>query len=385
MGVAVEACMSNSLTPLQRSFNPCGRHFSRGKLGMMLTLLFWWGNSDAAETINLPPLKPGELVDYALLAFKPETWKTKGQSTMLSPWVGSNIVFLTTPGDYDGRLMANWVKRLDEGWLLYADLTGARPAPGRQLNGHATIAAVPDFDYTCGAGCGYVGITGIELAMFYRWNYPALRRNADAIPHYVFYEMGRNFYTFGNRHSCFTTGFAVFMRYVCMDTLQCADDDAATRRKIDQAEALIRKGDMPFLRTFTNADGLSEKQPRLKDDQGKGVNPSDQPVTYASAMLRLRREQGGNEWLKRFFRALAGCPTAPSNTLDGARQQCWNWFLAASIAAERDLTSIFVDQWRMPLAGETRQALARIHWKAAGLTPAQISAEVQPVWQPHDN
>src|SRR5690242_17762529 len=122
---AVEACMSNSLTPLQRSFN-----FSRGKLGMMLALLFWCGNSDAGETINLPPLKPGELVDYAPLAFKPEIWKSKGQSTMLSPWVGSNIVFLTTPGDYDGRLMANWVKRLDDGWLLYADLTGARPAPG---------------------------------------------------------------------------------------------------------------------------------------------------------------------------------------------------------------------------------------------------------------
>jgi hypothetical protein len=34
-----------------------------------------------------------------------------------------------------------------------------------------------------------------------------------------------NFYTFGDRHSCFTTGFAVFMRYVCMDTLGCHDDE----------------------------------------------------------------------------------------------------------------------------------------------------------------
>jgi hypothetical protein len=44
--------------------------------------------------------------------------------------------------------------------------------------------------------------------------------------------MGRNFYTFGDRHSCFTTGFAVFMRCVCMDTLGCHDDDRRTREVI---------------------------------------------------------------------------------------------------------------------------------------------------------
>ena len=32
-----------------------------------------------------------------------------------------------------------------------------------------SVAAVPDFDFTYGAGCGFVGSSGIELAMFYRW------------------------------------------------------------------------------------------------------------------------------------------------------------------------------------------------------------------------
>ena len=50
------------------------------------------------------------------------------------------------------------------------------------------------------------------------------------MPHYVFYEMGRNYYTFGDRHSCFITGFAVFMRYVCMDALKCEDTDAQRGR-----------------------------------------------------------------------------------------------------------------------------------------------------------
>ena len=318
-------------------------------------------------------IAPGEPVDYAPLAFQPKTWTEKNHDTHMLPWPGREIVFLTTPGDYDRNLMEHWVRRLDDGWALYADLTGARPRPFKQLHGKATIAAVPD-GFTCGAGCGYIGVTGIELAMFYHSNYPALKKNPDAMPHYVFYEMGRNFYTFGDRHSCFITGFAVFMRYVCMDSLQCADDDLPTRRVIEQAEALVAKSDLPFLRAFTNADGLTEKEPRLK------VNPSDQPVTYASAMMRLYRENGGNDWLRRFFRALASCKGTDQKKRAGALQQCWNWYICASLAAGKDLAPVFVDQWRLPVAAETRRCLAAIDWRQPGLTPEQITERVKPVW-----
>jgi hypothetical protein len=286
------------------------------------------------------------------------------------------VVFLTTAGDFDERIMARWVRALDDGWTLYADLTGRRPAPLKAIDGKVTIAAVPDFDFTCGAGCGFVGASGIELAMFYRWNYPALKLDPQAIPHYVFYEMGRNFYTFGDRHSCFTTGFAVFMRYVCMDTLQCHDEDRRTRQTIEEAEARIKRGDLPFLRTFTNADGFSEKEPRLKDDLGQAIQPSDQPVTYASAMLRLWRENGGNAWLRRFFAVLWECQGAPDNTREGALRQCWNWYLSASIAAQRDLSGVFVDEWRMPLSSKTRHAVTALNWKQGGLTPELVTQQV---------
>ena len=338
----------------------------------------------AAEAIAEPvPIIPGPKVDYAPLAFQPETWKAKGQSTLLLPWAGSNIVFLTTPGDYDGRIMAHWVRALDEGWALYTDLTGRRPEPLKQLEGRTTIAAVPNGDYTCGAGCGYVGASGIELAMFYEWNYPALQRDPQAIPHYVFYEMGRNFFTFGNRHSCFTTGFAVFMRYVCMDTLRCHDDDRPTREIIEAAQGQVKRSDLPFLRMFTNADGLGEKEPRLKNTAGQPIEPSDQPVTYASAMLRLWRENGGNAWLRRFFHGLRECPEAPENTREGAQQQCWYWYLSASVGAQRDLSSVFVDDWRMPVDAETRKALAAVDWKKPGLTPPLVDREVKTAAEPH--
>jgi hypothetical protein len=295
---------------------------------------------------------------------------------MLLPWIGSNIVFLTTAGDYDGRVMAAWVHALDAGWALYTELTGRKPEPLKALDGKATIAAVPDFDYTCGAGCGYVGATGIELAMFYRWNYPALKRDPLAIPHYVFYEMGRNFFTFGDRHSCFTTGFAVFMRYVCMDTLGYHDEDGATREVIDAAQGRVKGAHLPFLRMFTNADGLGEKEPRLKDAAGNPIEPSDQPVMYASAMLRLWRENGRNDWLRRFCRALRLCPESPDDTREGAFCQCWNWYLAASLAAGRDLSGPFADDWGMPLSPKARKALSSVDWKRPGQTPALVTREM---------
>jgi hypothetical protein len=325
-------------------------------------------------------LQPGIPIDYAPLAFQPKVWAEKKQSTQMLPWEGTNIVFLTTPGDYDAKLMARWVQRLDAGWEQYADLTGAKPRPFKQINGKTTIAAVPGFEYTCGAGCGYVGSGGIELAMFYKWNYPALLKNPEAMPHYVFYEMGRNYYTFGDRHSCFITGFAVFMRYVCMDTLQCQDEDKKTRAAIEKAESLFKESGLSFLKTFTNVDGLSEKEPRLKDASGKALNPSDQPVTYASAMLRLYRENSGNDWLRRFFQALAQCPKASPKDRAGALQQSWNWYVSASLAAHKDLSPIFVDEWRLPLAAKTIEALRALDWNNSSLAPSSVAEKVKPTW-----
>ena len=100
--------------------------------------------------------------------------------------------------------MGIWVSRLDAGWELVCRPDRPEAAvPSGNSRAKSPLRAVPAYELTCGAGCGYVGATGIELAMFYDHNYPELKAHPDAMPHYVFYEMGRNFYTFGDRHSCF--------------------------------------------------------------------------------------------------------------------------------------------------------------------------------------
>jgi hypothetical protein len=216
--------------------------------------------------------------------------------------------------------------------------------------------------------------------MFYDHNYPALQKHPRAMPHYVFYEMGRNYYTFGERHSCFITGFAVFMRYVCMDALKCEDLDLATRKTIESVEPLLATSGLSFLDLFTTL-GAGEKANLIKDANGKLITPSDQPVRYAAAMLRLRREHGGDAWVKRFFTELATCPRAKADTRPGAMSQGWSWLLCASVAAQKDLSPVFCGEWKLPLAPDTRAALAKIDWRKTGLTVSEIQQAVIPKWQ----
>ena len=103
------------------------------------------------------------------------------------------------------------------------------------------------------------------------------------MPHYVFYEMGGISQTFGNRHSCFTTGFAVFMRDVCMDALKCEDLEADTRKTIEAVEPRFVASGLNFLDLLTNTTCKDEKAHRVKDAPGNVIIPS-----RSARMLRLR-------------------------------------------------------------------------------------------------
>lgn len=319
---------------------------------------------------------PGQLVDGTNIVFNPGEWKKRGFSTRLVPWRGEHIVFLTTTTNLDVRVMARFLSRLDAGWKVYADLTGRSPGLFRQWEGLPTITAVPDGHVTCGLGCGYIGATGIEVAGFYTEDYPLVGRRPESFPHYYFYEMGRNYYTFGDRHSSFTTGFAVFMRYVCMDALGCQDPDRATRETIEIAEELYAKSSLSFLKAFTMVDGWDEKAPRLKTADGGWLHPSDQPVLYASAMLKLHRDCGGNAWLQRFFAALATAPAIKPDSREAALRQSLSWLMAASGAANRDLTDLFVERWRLPLNKPARDVLAKIRWDEPNINVLSLAGRL---------
>lgn len=304
-------------------------------------------------------------VDCSQIAFYPDQWKANNVSFEMQAWSTDSVVFLTTPGEYDTAKLTQFVRTLDNGWKTYTDLVGKTPRLFRQIDGKPTICALPKPNLSCGYGCGYVGATGIEVAGFYTKDWPTFQQSPETFAHYYFYEMGRNFYVFGDRHSLYTTGYAVFMRYVCMDRLKCKDADLATRGTIERCEQIYADSNVSFLQAFTNFSA-GEKGHRLKDPAtGRTVVPSDQPVMYASAMLKLRRDYGDDAWVKKFLHLLHECPPVKAIDEATAVQQSLNWLACASAAAGKDLSPVFVDRWRMQLTVNQQSVMSQIDWAYA--------------------
>lgn len=311
----------------------------------------------------LADVQPGEPVSYQPM--RPNAWKEKGTSTNLYPWEGKRVVILTTTKDLDPAVMQIFADRLDAGWELYSQLVKHPPTNYNLIKGKVTVAMVPDPSYTCGLGCGSIGATRIEIAGFYGsgGDYARVKRNPKVFQHYYFYEFGRNWHTFARRNY-WLTGFAVFMRNVCMDTLDCVDEDRKTRDAIERGEEIYAKSSQGFNETFSHAGRPGDK---LLDALGKPIPLTDINCMYASVMLRLRRDHGGNEWVKRFYTHLSDCPETGN-----IRLQAWNWVICASLAARQDLTPLFVDRWRFPVSDPVRRTLAAVDWKSLDTTPMNV-------------
>lgn len=310
-------------------------------------------------------------IDFQRLAFYPDRWRKAGEDFQMLAWEGKEVVFLTRKDKYDAEEMTRFVGRLDDAWVTYHELVGAKPRLFKHVNKKPTICAIPKSNLSCGYGCGYVGATGIEASAFYSIDLPAFQKNPQSFQHYYFYEMGRNYFVFGDRHSLFTTGYAVFMRNVCMDRLKCIDNDVRTRRTIESCEEIYANSKLPFFDAFTNL-GDGEKRDRLQDLKGRVVSPSDQPVMYTTAMLKLRNDYGGDEWVKRFYHRLRECKSKRATNVESAKLQCYNWLVCASAAAKQDLTSVFADRWRMPLTEEQRRLMQATDWKSGELSVSDV-------------
>ncbi|MFM9960132.1 MAG: SUMF1/EgtB/PvdO family nonheme iron enzyme [Planctomycetaceae bacterium] len=318
-----------------------------------------------------PVAKDGrEPIEYQPI--RPDVWKAKNQSTWLFPWEGERIVLLTTTADLDPKTMAVFVKQLDAGWKLCSDLVGQSPRPFRVHNGKATIAAVPDNSFSGGGLVAYLGMTGIEVGGFYvpRGDYDQVRQNPEKFPDGFFFGIGQNHFVFANQCGVLSTGAIVALRHICAEAINGSDKDPQADQTIYRYEEAFAKSNATFQEAFTPFGAT--KPFVLNDLDGKPFGNIDLNVLIASTFLKLRKDNGGNEWTKRFFRHLATCPTTSGRDIDGAKGQLLNWVVAASLAAEKDLTPMFRDRWRFPLAPDLWQSLSRVDWNKSGLTADQV-------------
>jgi len=265
-----------------------------------------------------------------------------GITLSLYAWEGKKITILSRKNNLNRQTMLKWLKALDDTYNYYYQCTGQEPTPGSStyLNNRLTIADVPT---TCGAGCGYLGATGIELQnLYFDKSYNAIDQN-DEFDQTAFYEFGRNFWFLSDNLAYkstdpVTTGYAVFMRFMAMEVIHVNG-------------APFNSWTFPVFRT--NVENLIDTylaNPSLNWSNtlgiGQGISGSGLGATdlFASFCFRLRKNYGDDAFVKKLWKEAAIRPKA-TTTQDAVD----NFFLAACAAANKNLTSVF-NSWHWPLS-----------------------------------
>ena len=295
----------------------------------------------ATTVIAAEPIKPLE-VDYTTF---------DGKQVRLFAWQGKRMAFLTKLDGLDQQQMTDLCDTFDRIYDFYRDATGRDPQKLKELNGLLTVAEV---DQTCGAACGYLGATGVELTTGCFNDLDGGYKTGGTIDQAPPYEFGRNFWFYSPQLAYQTpvsdrsvvTGYAVFMRIAALDAI-----GAKLGPFRDKSGAEFRAV-MESLVDLYEADKTLTWENTLKVDAAPqnplGLNGTD---LFASFCLRLARDNGGHDFVNRLWQAAGKRPVA-QNTQDAVD----NFIVAASQAAGKDLGPQFVDRWHWPLSPAGSQA-----------------------------
>ncbi len=270
-----------------------------------------------------------------------------GQLLMLFAWEGQKAAVLTARADRDKVTMARLLDGLDKAYAFYATTAARLPTENRTVDARLPFAQVPA---TCGAGCGFLGETGIELeSAYFETIYETLRTTGrfDQAP---FYELGRNFWLYSpqlayrspDSPDAIITGFAVFMRFEAMASAGVPGADFNGRSFTqfqNEVVALINQ----YL-----ADPGSTWANTLRSNQGL-PGPYGATDLFASFLFRLKRDHGGDAFVAALWKEAAKRPAA-GTTQDAVD----NFILAASAAAQKNLTGQF-ERWRWPVSDAAKR------------------------------
>lgn len=281
----------------------------------------------------------------------------------LSAYAGHHIaLLLPTDQTWDATTVWAIVGRLDAAYEYYTSVTGHEPAAGSNYHGLDTIAVVPS---TCGAGCGYLGTQGIELQSSY-WQilYDGVAQHSQ-YDQPLFYELGRNFWFLESKLAYLspddggtvTTGFAVLNRFTSMDAA------GVTGGPFNGIPFATFRADVHALVDSYESDPSLTWANTLKVGAGIPGSYLGSTDLFASFVMRLA-DYFGPTIYSRIWIDAAALPDRTST--QGAVD---NFVIAASAAADRNLTTLFTKTWRFPVSAATVQQ-ARTRWGAPWIRPA---------------
>ncbi|HEY3570827.1 MAG TPA: hypothetical protein VGP73_23050 [Thermoanaerobaculia bacterium] len=283
------------------------------------------------------------------LSPQPTPYQTfSGANLSLFAWAGNHVAFLTSEANRDPAVMARLLQVFDRVYDYYHQATGREPAPAKTFQGRDTIAVV---DQTCGAGCGLLGSTGIELLKStFEILYTGVR-DRNQFDQVVFYEFGRNFWFFNDQiqykqpdsQDSVATGYAVYMRFMSMDNTGVKPgpfNGVAFSKFRMTVEDLVTSYEADPKLTWSNTlrVGSAPANPL-------GLSGTD---LFASFLMRLTRIYGATFPLH-LWPAVAARP--PARTTQDAVD---NLVLAACAATSKNLVEVFADRWRWPVSSMAR-------------------------------
>jgi hypothetical protein len=266
----------------------------------------------------------------------PQSYTTfEGTTLNLYKWEGTYTMILSGTDTLSPGVMTDWVNAMDGTYVYYYSCTDQNPRCYTDvtcIDGKSTIARV---DATCGAGCGYLGWTGIELAnTFFDAFYKALATD-EQYSQEPFYEFGRNFWFYSDKleyqsDDPIVTGYAVFMRFMSMDYLglQGADFGRWTFPQFqDKVKELLNAYMADPDLNWSNTLGI-----------GKGITGSGLGATdlFASFCFYMKENYGGHAWVQNVWKYAGQRPDALT-TQDAVD----NFIIASSQAANTNLVSLF--------------------------------------------
>ncbi len=279
---------------------------------------------------------------------------------------GSHVAVLVPEGtSVDAAVMDRLLQAFDIGWEYYTDLTGREPVEFAEtlFHGKSTISIV---ESTCGAGCGYLGFTGIEiLSDFFgaglETDFPWIEGFYDAALHdelqtIVYYELGRNFWFYFDQLGDygFTTGYAILNRYYAIETAA-----SALGFYIQPVDVDIQNVSLPVVAETYFSDPSLDGLNTLGADTGvtnpTGLNGS---ADLGAALYRILREHIGPDAYALFWQTLG---TLPGQANISAADAFINFADAALTASGVDFSFLFKDGWEFTVGGASSDHLAVIN------------------------
>jgi serralysin len=264
-----------------------------------------------------------------------------GPAVLLQAHIGRRVALLVPQASWDHRTLARWVDALDRAWDAYRLLTATQPRirTGYAVDGRATFAVVPATCGGRGAGCGFLAQTGIEINhTTFRLAHDQLRDNG-LFDQTLFYEIGRNFWTFGEQLGplkAMATGFAIANRFLSMRLAEVPGADFLGW-EFEHFERAVAEEVLPYWM----GQSARSWQRDLAEEQWTAVFKGPNGITLGAAdlaagiLLRIRAT-GGYSGYRAFWERIASMP--PSRDAAAARDALVE---AGRVAAGLGLGAVF--------------------------------------------